>query len=226
MAIKAVLFDVDGTLVDSNHFHAEAWHFAIAKFGQDIPVARIREQIGKGGDNLLPALLPRDFVDANKDAIEDYRADLFARDYMPRIRPFPQVRALFERVRAEDIRIVLASSGKEDEVAHHLELIDCADLVEASTSADDAERSKPCPDIFAAALAKLDGVTAADAAVVGDSPYDMQAAKALGLRTIGFRCGGFDEKLLREAGCDALYDDAADLLARFDESALAGTRAP
>lgn len=223
-SIKAVLFDVDGTLVDSNDFHAEAWHAAIAKFGNDIPVARIREQIGKGGDNLLPALLPRAFVDENKDALEAYRAELFARDYMPRIKPFAQVRALFERIRQESARIVLASSGKEDEVAHHLELIACSDLVDASTSADDAERSKPCPDIFAAALAKLDGASPADAVVVGDSPYDMHAAKALGLRTIGFRCGGFADEALRSAGCDALYDDAADLLARFDRSAFAGTR--
>lgn len=222
MTVKAVLFDVDGTLVDSNDFHAEAWHRAFAEFGRVVPVARIREQIGKGSDNLLPALLPQSFIDANKEGMEAFRADLFARDYMPRIRPFAQVRPLFERVRRAGAKIVLASSGEEDEVAHHLKLIGCRDLVEASTSADDAEHSKPYPDIFAAALSKLEAVSAADAVLVGDSPYDMEAAKVLGIRTIGLRCGGFADGLLRDAGCDALYDDPADLLARFDETILAG----
>ena len=220
--IRAALFDVDGTLIDSNDFHAEAWTRTFAQFGRDVPLDRVRGLIGMGGDNLMPAVLPADFIDTHAQEMEAFRADLFAREYMDRIRPFPGVRALFERVRAAGIDIVLASSGKEDEVAHHLELIGCGDLVSATTSADDAEHSKPDPDIFAAALAKMPGVSAAQAVVVGDSPYDMRAAKALGIATIGFRSGGFADDVLRQAGCDALYDDAADLLARFDRSVLAG----
>lgn len=225
--VEAVLFDIDGTLIDSNDLHAEAWHEAIAHFGEDIPVPRIREQIGKGADNLLPALLSHAFIDEHGEALEEYRGEIFARNYLPRIEPFPQVRELFERVARAGVRIVLASSGTKDEVAHHLELIGCEDLVAETTSADDAERSKPAPDIFASALAKLPDVSAVQAVVVGDSPYDMKAAKALGLRTIGVRAGGFADDVLISAGCDALYDDPADILRRFDESALAaGVTAP
>lgn len=219
--IRAALFDVDGTLIDSNDFHAEAWARTFAHFGRHIPAERVRPLIGMGGDNLLPELLPAEFIDAHREEMEDYRADLFGRDYIDRIRPFPQVRALFERVRAEGVEIVLASSGKAEEVAHHLKVIGCEDLVSATTSADDAEHSKPDPDIFAAALAKLPDVGADAAVVIGDSPYDMRAAKALGLATIGLRCGGFSNAVLTEAGCDALFDDPADLLARFGESVLA-----
>lgn len=218
--VKAVLFDVDGTLIDSNDFHAQAWARAMHHFGQQVPVERVREQIGKGADNLLPALLSQKFIDEHRQALEDHRAEIFERDYMDRIRPFPGVRPLFERIADAGIRIVLASSGTEDEVAHHLKLIECEDLVTATTSADDAERSKPDPGIFAAAMRKLPGVTADDSVMVGDSPYDMQAAKILGLVTIGVRCGGFMDDVLLSAGCDKLYHDPAGLLTGFDESPL------
>jgi len=220
LRIKAVLFDVDGTLVDSNDFHAEAWHKAIARFGFDIPVARIRGQIGKGADNLLPALLPADFLEARQAELERYRGELFTRDYLGRIEPFAGVCALFERVASANIRIVLASSGTDDEVSHHLDLIGCRDLVESRTTRDDAARSKPCPDIFQAALATLDGVAPAEAVMVGDSPYDMIAAGKIGLARIGLLCGGFPAVQLRETGADELYDSPCDLLARFDSSLL------
>lgn len=223
MTIKAALFDVDGTLIDSNDFHAEAWQRTFAEFGQDIPFDQVRAQIGKGADNLMPALLPADFVEAKREDMESFRGDLFTREYIDRIKPFPGVRALLERVRAAGIDIVLASSGTEEEVAHHLDLIGCTDLVAETTSADDAEHSKPSPDIFAAALAKQGGVKADEAVVIGDSPYDMQAAKALGIRTIGFRSGGFPDDVLTTAGADEIYDGAADLLTRFDKSGLANS---
>jgi len=219
--VLAVLFDVDGTLIDSNDFHARAWHDAMVHFGADVTLTSVRAQIGKGADNLMPALLTPDFIAEHGDAVESYRGDLFARDYLDRIRPFAGVRALFERIASAGIRISLASSGTEEEVAHHLELIGCADLVGSTTSKDDAEHSKPNPDIFRAALEKLVDVSPDDAVVVGDSPYDMQAAKAIALRTIGFRSGGFDDATLIAAGADDLFDGPADLLARFDTSVLA-----
>lgn len=221
-SLRAVLFDIDGTLIDSNDFHAEAWHRALAEFGEDIAVDRVREQIGKGADNLLPALVSADFIAEHKQALQDRRGEIFERDYLDRIEPFPQVRGLFEAIKAAGMRILLASSGTSEEVAHHLDLIGCADLVEGKTSADDAGRSKPYPDIFASALARLGDVPPDQAIVVGDSPYDMQAAKALELRAIGVRCGGFTDEVLRAAGCDALYDDPADLLRSFDEAFASG----
>ncbi len=214
---RAALFDVDGTLVDSNGLHAEAWRIAFAHFGHDVPRAAIRAQIGKGGDNLIPALLPN-LSAAQRDEIDEWRGTLFKRDFLPRVTPFPGVRSLFERLAADGWRIVLASSGGAEEVAFHLGLTGAADLVFGTTSRDDAAHSKPCPDIFAAALEKA-GADAADAIVVGDTPYDVAAAGKIGVRAIGLLCGGFSERDL--AGAIARYRDPADLLTCYSETAFA-----
>lgn len=216
----AALFDVDGTLVDSNDLHAEAWAEAFRHFGHDVPLDRIRFQIGKGGDNLIPALLPG-LTEAEREELEEYRGDLFKRDYLGRTRPFPGVRALFERLRRDDVAIVLASSSGREEVDHHVESLGVGDLICAATSRDDAERSKPCPDIFEAALGRLDGVAKDRVRVVGDSPWDMKAAGKLGLKAIGFRSGGFSDEDLKAAGAAALYDGPEDLLRRYDSSDFA-----
>jgi phosphoglycolate phosphatase-like HAD superfamily hydrolase len=216
-APRAVLFDVDGTLVDTNDLHAAAWREAFLNFGLDRPVEEIRWQIGKGGDNLIPSLFP-ELDEARRGEIEDYRGDLFKRCYLPRAVPFPGVRALFERLAGEGVKIVLASSSHSEEVDFYLGLIASADLVAATTSKDDVERSKPCPDIFEAALAKVAPIAAAEAAVVGDTPWDAKAAARLGLRTIGFRSGGFPDEALAEAGACELYDGPEDLLRRYEQS--------
>jgi membrane protein len=214
-----VLFDVDGTLVDSNDLHAAAWDEAFRHFGFDLGVDRIRGQIGKGGDNLIPALLPS-LSDARRKELESFRSTLFQRDYLDRVEPFPEVCALFERIRKAGLKIVLASSAPAKELDHHLDRLGCPDLVSGTTSADDVASSKPDPDIFAAAL-KTAKCEPEEAIVVGDTPYDVTAAQKAGLRTIALRCGGFDEAALREAGAVALFDDPADLLARYDQSPLA-----
>jgi membrane protein len=216
-APRAALFDVDGTLVDTNDLHASAWREAFLKFGLDRPLDEIRWQIGKGGDNLIPALFP-DLPEERREELEEFRGELFKRDYLPRATPFPGVRELFERLAADDVRIVLASSSHSEEVDYHLSLIAAADLVAATTSKDDVENSKPCPDIFAAALAKVAPLGAESVAVVGDTPWDAKAAAKLGLRTIGFRSGGFPDEALTQAGACELYDGAADLLARYGSS--------
>lgn len=218
--IKAVLFDVDGTLIDSNDLHAAAWRETFLHFGVDLPHDVIRGQIGKGGDNLIPALLPPELVEARKEEIDGYRSDMFKRDYLPRVIPFPGVRELFERLRADGKRIVLASSASGEEIHFHLGVIGSEDLVEATTSADDVKHSKPDPDIFAAALAKVAPLRAEEVAVVGDSPYDIEAAGKLGIAAIGFRSGGFPDEVLQQAGAAALYDGPQDLLARYDQSLL------
>ena len=220
---RAALFDVDGTLVDTNDLHTAAWRQVFARYGHDFPVEVIREQIGKGGDNLIPTLLPG-ISDALKEEMDSARGELFKRDYLPRGVPFPGVRDLFERLVADGVRIVLASSSSRPEVDYHLNLIGCSDLVSAVTTKDDVENSKPCPDIFAAALAKVAPVPAAQAVVIGDTPWDMKAALKVGTRTIAFRCGGFPDDWLRESGAGCLYNDARDLLARYDHSPF-GARA-
>ena len=217
---EAVLFDVDGTLVDTNDLHAAAWREAFREFGIDIPLGEVRWQIGKGGDNLIPALLP-DLAEAERKRIEDHRSALFKRDYLPSAAPFPGVRALFERLAADGIRIVLASSSNADEVGFYRGLIGASDLIEAATSKDDVDRSKPCPDIFEAAVGKVAPLPRERIVVVGDSPWDVKAACRAGLRAIGFLSGGFPAEALTEAGAFALYDGPADLLARYDRSAFA-----
>ncbi|MEF2554319.1 HAD family hydrolase [Aurantimonas sp. A2-1-M11] len=134
--------------------------------------------------------------------------------------PFADVAALFTRVRQDDWTIVIAISGQSEEVDPHLEKLGVRELVDAVTTAGDAERTKPDPDIFAAALRKV-GAEAANAIVVGDSPYDITAATKLGIRTIAVRSGGFEDRTLMEAGAVAIYDNPADLLARYDASLLA-----
>jgi HAD superfamily hydrolase (TIGR01509 family) len=219
--VKAVIFDIDGTLVDSVDLHAAAWQEALRHFGHDVPFAKVRAQIGKGGDLLMAALLPEEEVRRRGKEIEEYRLDLFKRKYLPRVKPFPAVGELFERIEAEGLRIALASSAKKEELEHYKQIAGIEDLLDAETSSDAAEKSKPYPDIFEAALDRLGGIAAADAIAVGDTPYDAQAAGKVGLRTIGLLCGGWPEQELREAGCLAIYRDPADLLRHYDQSPLA-----
>ena len=220
--IEAVIFDIDGTLIDSVDLHAASWQETLRHFGHDVPFEQVRAQIGKGGDLLMPALLPEEEVRRRGEEIEAYRLDLFKREYLPRVRPFPSVRELFERIEADGKRIALASSAKEEELGRYKQIAGIGDLLEAETSSDDAEKSKPHPDIFEAALARLEGVEAVDAVAVGDTPYDAQAAGKIGLGTIGLLCGGWPERELREAGCIAIYRDPADLLLNYDRSPLVG----
>jgi HAD superfamily hydrolase (TIGR01509 family) len=217
--LQAVIFDVDGTLIDSNDLHAESWQQAFRHFGYDIPYDQLRQQVGKGGDNYVPHFLsPQEYRNIGKQ-IDSYKGDLFRREYVSRIKPFPNVRELFERIRQEGLRIALATSSKGDELAQYEKLLNISDLLQDETSKDDAAHSKPDPDVFAAALEKL-GVQVRDAIAVGDTPYDAQASTKIGLRIIGVLCGGFSERELRSAGCFAVYRAPADLLANFEKSPL------
>ena len=219
--IKAVIFDIDGTLVDSVDLHAKAWQETFEHFGRNVPFEKVRHQIGKGGDQLMPVFFSADELDRFGEEMEKYRGDLYKREYLPRVRAFPHVRELFERIKRDGTRIALASSAKEDELGTYKKLARIEDLVEEEASADDAEKSKPHPDIFEAALSQMGDVSSGEVIVVGDTPYDAEAAAKASLRTIGVLCGGFPEAELRGAGCIRIYRDPSDLLARYDESPLA-----
>jgi HAD superfamily hydrolase (TIGR01509 family) len=165
--------------------------------------------------------LDQSIVDAHGEEMERVRAYLFKKHYLREARGFPGVRELFQRIRAQGSRIALASSCKADEIEGYMELAGISDLVDAQTTADDAEHSKPEPDIFLAALERLEGVTPDDAIVVGDSPYDAEAASKAGIKAVGLLSGGFPEVELRQAGCIAIYKDPQDLLLEFENSPLA-----
>ena len=218
--IKAVIFDIDGTLVDSVDLHARAWQETFRHFGKDIPYERVRHQIGKGGDQLMPVFFSKEEVEELGSEMEKYRGELYKREYLPRVRAFPNVRELFLRIKADGKRIALASSAKEDELGTYKKIANIEDLVEEETSSDDADKSKPHPDIFEAVMERLGGIEPLEAMVVGDTPYDAEAAGKAGLRTIGVLCGGFPEAELMAAGCVQIYKDPADLLARYDDSVI------
>jgi HAD superfamily hydrolase (TIGR01509 family) len=217
----AVIFDVDGTLIDSVDQHATAWQDAFRAFGYDFEFQTIRGQIGKGGDQLMPVFLPKQVLDRQGAEIEQRRSHIFKDNYLRQVTAFPGVRDLFQRLKAAGQTIVLASSAKEAELETYKQIAGIEDLVDTQTSSDDAEKSKPHPDIFEAALAGLSGIDRRDVIVVGDTPYDAKAAATAGIRTIGLLSGGFTEQDLREAGSVAIYRDPADLLRHYDTSPLA-----
>ncbi|MEH3116058.1 MAG: HAD family hydrolase [Methylorubrum populi] len=219
--IRAVVFDIDGTLLDSVDLHARAWAEAFAHFGIRVQEADVRRQIGKGGDQLLPVFVDAARLAREGEAIESYRSDLFKRAYLAQAEPFSGVQALLSHVRDAGQIVALASSGKADEVEKYQRILGIAGLVDVVTTSDAADRSKPHPDIFEAVLEKLSGIPREAAMVVGDTPYDAQAAARAGLSTIGVLCGGFPEAELSAAGCVAIYRDPQDLLDGYGRSPLA-----
>lgn len=218
MKVRAILFDVDGTLVDSNEAHVDAWAVAFRQAGHPQELDDIRVQIGKGGDLLVPSLLPK-ASEQERKAIADAHGAHFKSAYLPHIKAFPKARALLERVKESGRKIVLASSAKQDELDHYLGLLEARDLVDAVTSADDVGTSKPAPDIFDAALDKV-GVAADAAIAVGDTIYDVEAARGIGVGTVGLTSGPFDRRQLKDSGAVAVFANVADLLAGFDRSPL------
>lgn len=216
--IRGVILDVDGTLVDSNDAHAHAWVEALAEAGVDVPFSTVRRLIGMGGDKLLPQVAGLHEDEPTGKAVSKRRSAIFQERYLPHVRAFPASRELLQRMRDEGLRLVVATSAKKQEMHQLLRLCGADDLIKSSTSSDDAERSKPDPDLIHAALEKL-ALPPAEVLMLGDTPYDIEAAGRARVRTIGLRCGGWDDAGL--AGAVARYDDPADLLAHYDASPLA-----
>ena len=220
MTIKAVLFDIDGTLVDSNEHHVTAWQQVFEEAGSHFGRQTIHDQIGKGTDMLVPTLLP-DVDEEGQRRLGDAHGKMFTSRFLDGIEPFADATALLRRVHAAGMRVVLASSASSRELDHYIDLLDARDLVAETTCSDDVENTKPAPDIFAVALDKLDPLVPDDAIVVGDTPYDIESAGKCGIAAIGLRSGGFADATLERAGAIAIYNDVAALLHDFDESPLA-----
>jgi HAD superfamily hydrolase (TIGR01509 family) len=214
---RAVMLDLDGTLLDSNDAHARAWVDALAEHGHAIPYDQVHERMGMGGDQLLLSLTGLDKESPEGTAIAERRKAILMERYFPQIQPTPGVRALLERLRDMGLHLIIATSSQADEFAALVERAGVRDLILEETTASDAEHSKPSPDIVLSALSKLNDPPAT-VVMLGDTPYDIEAARKAGVDTIALRSGGFTDDQL--AGAIAIYDDPADLLAHLDASPL------
>ena len=217
--IEAILCDIDGTLVESNWLHAAAWRDAFAVAGVHLDLEEIRRQIGKGGDELIPVFVPSPKREVIEETLKIFRKYIFQSDYLPGVKSFPCVRQLLSRLHEMGIKISLASSADADELEIYEKIADIQDLVEQSSSSDDADRSKPHPDIFQATLKKLK-TDPERVLALGDTPYDAQAAGKAGISTIGVTTGGWSKEELLNSGCIEVYDDVEDLLKNLERSAI------
>jgi HAD superfamily hydrolase (TIGR01509 family) len=220
MRVQGVMLDVDGTLVLSNDAHARAWVEAYQAFGYQVAFGDVRRLIGMGGDRLVPALTP----DLNADEgagkrIAERRKEIFLSQLAPGLKPAPGARALVEEMRRRGLRLIVVSSATPDELQPLLRAAQVDDLLPDATTKGDVSRSKPAPDPVAMGLERL-GLPPDACVMLGDTPYDIESAAKAGAPTIAVRCGGWSDLDLR--GALAIYDDPAELLARYDESPLAG----
>lgn len=215
--IRGVILDVDGTLVDSNDAHAHAWVDALAEHGISVPFEKVRPLIGMGGDKLLPEAsgIGEDTPEGGR--ISERRGEIFKERYLPKLKAFPSTRELLRRMRDDGLKLVVASSAKEDELKSLLKIAGADDLIEEKTSSDDAENSKPDPDIVKAAL-ESSGLAPDEVVMIGDTPYDIESASRAGVRVVAVRTGGWKDADL--SGAIAIFDDPADLLARYESSPL------
>jgi HAD superfamily hydrolase (TIGR01549 family) len=217
MAPPIAVLDVDGTLVDTNYHHAIAWYRAFRQHELTLPVWRIHRHIGMGGDQLVAALAGQRVEDRQGDSIRASETALYA-DLIGEVQPLADARRLMELLDGRGHRLVLASSGKRDEVDHYLDLLDARDLVEAWTTSADVERTKPDPDLVVTAIDKVGG---GKAVMVGDSTFDCQAAARAGVPTLAILTGGFSEQELREAGAASVFESLSELCEHLDETPLA-----
>ena len=214
MHLKTAIFDIDGTLIDSNDIHADCWLAAFQHFGKNVEWTTVRSQIGKGGDLLVPDLLnAREMQQFGKE-LREYRGEIFKRDYMKTIKPFAGAADAMRSLKSRGVTLALASSANADEAEYYASLLGIEDLLDATTSSGDADMSKPSPEIFEAALEKAGGKPESTL-VVGDTPYDVLAAHRAALPIAAVLSGGFDRNLLTKA--EFLFRDVEELVRRIDE---------
>jgi len=215
--LRGVLLDIDGTLLLSNRAHAEAWSDTFREFGHTIPPERIEPLIGMGGDKLLATLIPgMSDSDGQGKEMSSRRQKVFLERYAPHLQPAPGARALIQRLKDQGLALVMATSAKGDELSTLLQRAGIEDLIEQATTSDEVDQSKPDPDIVHAALEK-GGLAPAEAILVGDTPYDVEAGKRAGVRVIAVRCGGHAGDL---QGAIAVYDDPHDLFVHLEDTPL------
>ncbi|TQK03500.1 HAD family hydrolase [Herbaspirillum sp. SJZ107] len=218
-ALKAVFFDIDGTLIDSNDAHTRAWMQTLQRHGHSVSYETIRRLIGEGSDKVFAELLGIESDSALAKQITHDRTQLLLNSFIPNLKPTPGARELVQRLRSEGLRLVIASSSGE-ELPALLAQADLQDLLDTAVSSDEVKASKPDGDIIEVALRKA-GVHPTEAVMVGDTPYDMAAAKAAGVKGIALRCGGYwDDAAFSDAA--VIFDDPATLLRHWTDASLAG----
>jgi HAD superfamily hydrolase (TIGR01549 family) len=210
---RAALLDVDGTLVDSNYQHAIAWYRAFRQSGIVLPLWRIHRHVGMGGDQLVPALAGEEVDETRGDEIRELRGEAYA-ELIDEVEPLEGSRELIADLKERGLTVVLASSSPQDELDRYLELLDARELAECWTTDDDVEATKPEPDLVRAALAKA-GTD--DAVMVGDTPWDIEAARKAGVDIVCVVTGGFSEQELRDAGAAAVFESVEELRRNLDK---------
>jgi HAD superfamily hydrolase (TIGR01509 family) len=215
--LKGVIFDIDGTLVDSNDAHAQSWVDTFAEAGYDVPFDVVRPLIGMGADKLLPKTIGIKHDTAEAKKLIKRRSEIFRERYLPRLRPLDGSRDLVLRVRSDGLKAVVATSAKDEELRGLLKAARVEDLMQERATASDAKRSKPDPDIVKAAIKESD-VGPENLVMIGDTPYDIEAASKAQVRAIAFRSGGWTDEALK--GAVEIYDGPADLLAHYDSSLI------
>ena len=220
--VKAVLFDVDGTLVDTNYLHTVAWWEAFTQAGHDVPMASIHRVIGMGSGRLLDSLLPGDRDTGADSDIKTAHSALYS-VYWSRLRPLPGAAKLLRACHDHGLRVILASSADPHELAVLCAALDADDAIDAATSAGDVDASKPAPDLVQVALEHADAKPA-ETVFLGDTVWDVEACERAGVPCIGLLSGGSSRAELLEAGAAAVYKAPADLLRQFPERLLAEAR--
>jgi HAD superfamily hydrolase (TIGR01549 family) len=215
---QAALLDVDGTLIDSNYHHALAWYRAFRRSGIILPLWRIHRHVGMGGDQLVPALVGRRMDEERGEEVRGARDEEY-RELIGEVAPLEGSRELISELKERGLTVVLASSSPEDEIGHYLELLDARELADAWTTNDDVEATKPEPDLVHAALEKAG---TEDAVMVGDTPWDIEAARKADVETLCVITGGFSAQELRDAGAVAVFESVEELRKSLDETPLAG----
>jgi HAD superfamily hydrolase (TIGR01509 family) len=219
LSVRGVLFDVDGTLVDSNVAHAQAWHDTFSEAGLDGgDVDRIRRLIGMGSDKLLPTAVGIEKESPDGERLSKRRAEIFKERYLPKVQAFPRAHDLVETLRGRGLDLGVATSAQPDELRALLAKLDAEWLADRAASADDVKSSKPDPDVVHAALERI-RLPASDVVLIGDTPYDVEASLRAGLSIVALRCGGWNDAELH--GAAAVYEDPADLLEHLGDSPLA-----
>jgi HAD superfamily hydrolase (TIGR01509 family) len=212
----AAILDIDGTLVDTNYHHAIAWYRAFRQHGEVLPIWRIHRHIGMGGDHLVEALCGEEVDEEKGDDIRTAEKALYMA-LIEEVEPLHGARRLLEDLKQRGHPLVLASSAKQDEVDHYLDLLDARDLADDWTTSGDVEATKPEPDLVTAAMEKAG---ADDAVMVGDSTWDCEAAKRADIETVAVLTGGFSEQELRDAGASIVFESIDELRQRIDETPL------